>query len=178
MYLLQSKHQEKFIKPVKPPTRKNKLTIKRTIKELSPATNYTLCVTVIHDGWKNTCGEKDLVHFRTLCPGESIQFLRTQSSHFPLGKCYFISHTYLWSIFASNPNLGFRKRILLNTSSMPLDGASTTPTWPRDLIPRPPSKFHILIFREVGQKSTKTLFNKYVIYFCYKVVKVSKSRRG
>jgi hypothetical protein len=44
------------------------------------------------------------------------------------------------------PNLGYRKRNLLNTSSMPLDGAPTTPTWPRDLVPRPPSMFHIILF--------------------------------
>jgi hypothetical protein len=55
--------------------------------------------------------------------------------------------TYLWSIFASNPNLGYRKRILLNTSSMPQDGAPTMPTWPRDLVLRPPSMFHIIFFR-------------------------------
>jgi hypothetical protein len=31
-------------------------------------------------------------------------------------------------------HLGYRKRTLLNTSSMPLDGTPTTPMWPRDLV--------------------------------------------
>jgi hypothetical protein len=50
------------------------------------------------------------------------------------------------------PNLGYWKINLLNTSSMPLDGgAPITPTWPRDLVPRPPSMFHIILFRHWGR---------------------------
>jgi hypothetical protein len=46
--------------------------------------------------------------------------VKSQISHCPLGKCYFISYTYLWYIFATIPQFGLpRKRILLNTSSMP-----------------------------------------------------------
>jgi hypothetical protein len=45
---------------------------------------------------------------------------------FTRGEHYGPDH-FIASIRA-NPNLGYRKRILLNTSSMPLDGAPTTPT--------------------------------------------------
>jgi hypothetical protein len=45
-------------------------------------------------------------------------------------KFYVIyTYMYLWSIFASIHPFGlYRKIILLNTSSMPLDGTPTTPT--------------------------------------------------
>jgi hypothetical protein len=70
------------------------------------------------------------VYEKLMVPSESAPQELSNGNEFPfsLGKMLFISHTYLWYIFASNPNLGYRKRILLNTSSMPLDGAPTTPT--------------------------------------------------
>jgi hypothetical protein len=40
-------------------------------------------------------------------------------------------------------HLGYRKIILLNTSSMPLDGTPTTPMWPQDLVSWRPSLFYI-----------------------------------
>ncbi|XP_064626554.1 uncharacterized protein LOC135487103 [Lineus longissimus] len=51
----------------KQPDKKDKTIMKRTIKGLSPATNYTLCVKVFHDNLKVNCSEQELVHFRTLC---------------------------------------------------------------------------------------------------------------
>jgi hypothetical protein len=42
---------------------------------------------------------------------QSAQDTWIKNFHFPLGKCHFISHTYLWYIFAYYPNLGYRKRI-------------------------------------------------------------------
>jgi hypothetical protein len=62
--------------------------------------------------------------------------------------------------------LGYRKRILLNTSSMPLDGAPTTPTWPRDLVTRPPSKFHKLIFRH-WSRSRKIVRQQMLWFFLF-----------
>jgi hypothetical protein len=54
------------------------------------------------------------------------------------------------------PYLGYRKINFLNTSSIPLDDTPTTPKWPRDLVPRPPSMLHIILFRH-WSRSWKSL---------------------
>jgi hypothetical protein len=68
-------------------------------------------------------------------PNGPYQLQWCRNSHFPLVMltCDIFLHLFT--------HLGYRKRIVLNTSSMPLDGAPTTPTWPRD-DSRWPSLFH------------------------------------
>jgi hypothetical protein len=69
-----------------------------------------------------------------------------------LGEEHFMS-----SILTCGPflhlftHLGYRKRNLRSTSSMPPDGAPIMPKWPLNLVSLQPSLFHIFLFRTSRQ---------------------------
>jgi hypothetical protein len=87
-----------------------------------------------------------------------------QNSHFTL-LVILTCGTFLHLI----PNLGYRKTIcLIPALSMPLDGAPITPKWPRDLVPRPPSMFHIIFFRR-WSLSGKIVSPKKLRFFHFKM---------